>query len=205
MALAQPPMDIPVPAIPPGPAGNPLCVPYIFQGVGTNWCWAACAAMVLNYYNQNVTLCGVAGFLSPGIDCCQSPFLCNKGCSADDVQRLYASRGFDSNPTGGPVSAQDLQTEINNGRPVEVGFDSCPGGIETMGHLVLVYGYAPDGSFWVRDPMAPIGSGTIAYSQIVASVNYGCWRQTWVGIQPHNPMLREVVCGAQSSTHTSPA
>ncbi len=66
-----------------------LAVPFHGQGY-TYWCWAASAAMVLDYeFGQNNYVCTVvSNYLAIGgiyIDCCQFPALCNGGVSSTDI------------------------------------------------------------------------------------------------------------------------
>src|SRR2546423_199400 len=52
------------------PAARLLDVPYIGQSA-SNWCWAACAAMVSRYVFRNgIRMCEVASVLIPDRDCC---------------------------------------------------------------------------------------------------------------------------------------
>jgi hypothetical protein len=140
--------------------------------------------MVLNFYQQNVDKCAVATFETGGLyDCCTYPFLCDHDCSLSDVAKIYAHWNLVAVPTQGSVTGQTLITEINAGRPVELGFGSCPNQPSSSGHLVLVHGWVSATRFWVHDP-AQSGTGTVDYDYLLVGMGNTCWIETWTGIQP---------------------
>src|ERR1051326_7592817 len=93
-----------------------LDVPFVPQLV-TNWCWAACASMVLSYYKQNIDQRAIAGFVL-NTDC-RNPDLWNVPCYAADILRIYSNWDLSASPPQGPLSSQALRDELEAGRPVE--------------------------------------------------------------------------------------
>jgi hypothetical protein len=160
------------------PAGNP--VPQISQEQ-TEWCWAACAQMVLQFYgNSSVQQCDLASKLF-GEPCCANPDspLCNEPAQVPDLAGVYAQWGRNAVLVPGDVPFETLQSEINANRPIEIGFIWNDG----TGHQVLVCGWNIDGTgpyLLVNDPKW--GSGAVYYSNLQAAYGWGSWKWTWQSI-----------------------
>jgi len=194
--LAQPPIEIAVPLAPP-PGAIVLPVPYFSQCL-SQWCWAACASMVLNFYKQKIDQCSVAGFECGGRDCCPCNPFCDRPCDPPDVATIYGNWYVSAGMRQGQVSPQFLLSELQAGRPIEVALGPCPGaGSTDSGHLVIVYGAASDTMFWVHDPLAE-GSGPVDYAALVNGMGRGCWRWTWTAIQPQVAALKEGELGGNA-------
>jgi hypothetical protein len=146
------------------------------------WCWAAVSASIERYFlpNSSWTQCRVARSLAAGqklsgvsvnANCCGSPDACNKPAALDDALRVV---GRLKAIVPGPLSFDDVRTEIDNNRPVgvRIGWD---GG----GHFVAIHGYhvSPDGSIrivHVSDPQ--FGSSSLYYEHFVSC--YLFWTDT---------------------------
>jgi hypothetical protein len=155
--------------------GNP--VPQIPQAQ-SNWCWAACAQMVLRFYgNDTVQQLDIASrFFGP--ESCADPGsdLCNSAAQVDYLALVYSQWGRKVAYTPDKVSFDILQSEINANRPVEIGFQGDDGN----GHQVLVCGYNFDSTgpyLLVNDPLW--GSGAVYYDNIVVAYGQGSWQWTW--------------------------
>ena len=77
-----------------------------------------------------------------------------------------------------------IQTEINEGRPVNVAFNWKRDG----GHVVIVYGWKQekgDNYVKVRDPWPKMGTKLINYQELTSAYNMGRWTDTWINIQPY--------------------
>jgi len=184
MPLASEPVGINVSegtgwaAIVKDPAGNP--VPQIFQE-RTEWCWAACAQMVLQFYGDaSVQQCDLATQLF-GEPCCANPDspLCNEPAQVPDLAGVYANRGRNAVLVPGYVPFETLQDEINANRPVELGFVFNNG----TGHQVLVCGWNIDATgpyLLINDPQ--LGSGAVYYVNLQAAYGWGSWQWTWQSI-----------------------
>ena len=133
----------------------------------TQWCWAACADMVLHYYgNTEVQQCDFANWLFGLSGCCSSPSseLCNRPCRVADVSGVYSNWSIRGTPMNRTVSFSTLQSEINAGRPVEVAYQWRGGG----GHVAIICGWDTNstGPFVrVNDPA--YGSGGVYYSELL--------------------------------------
>lgn len=167
----------------PTPGAKELPVHLISQKE-SNWCWAACAKMVMSYYGEtSVKQCDLANWLFQRSDCgdASSSPNCNRTCRVGDVSKVYTNWNIHSILSRHPVSPSELQGEINLGQPVEVAF-IWNGGLH--GHVVLVTGWYPEPQeiwFKVLDP----GEGVkkISYSYLLTAYGKGSWDYTWTGLR----------------------
>ncbi len=148
------------------------------------WCWAACAEMVLRYYDIcHVRQCDFANWLFKQTHCCTEPSSaeCNRGCFVHDVSSLYLQWNIRSTFIGGMVPFSVLQAEIDAGRPVEIGFLWKEQGIA---HVVLISGWHTDGTeefVHVNDPNN--GFQFLTYAELQTAYGKGTWSFTWTGIR----------------------
>ena len=156
-----------------------LNVPLIKQEQ-TEWCWAACADMVSDFYgNAAVCQCEFANWLFGLSDCCSVPSssLCNRPAEVTDVCGVYNAFGVQCASSSGTISLAALQYEIDQGRPIEAGLAWTGGG----GHAVLVYGYDDHGKVHVHDPM--YGQVAIPYTDLVSAYGHGSWFWTFTNLR----------------------
>lgn len=145
------------------------------------WCWAACVEMILDYYSIGHSgQCGFAEWLF-GQKCCGSPGApgCNKPCAVADVSRIYCQWGLACKTHLSTVGIAVVQQEVNQGRPVQVGFS-----LSSSGHLALIIGHGSDagGAFvMLHDP--EYGTGSVHTGYLSTAYGLGTWRWTWTGIQ----------------------
>lgn len=176
------PKGRPINFVPPPLGAKSLNVPQIAQEQ-TQWCWAACADMVLHYYgNTGIRQCELANWLFGLPGCCSNPSssLCNRPCQVADVSRVFMNYGVRSSGGNGTVSFSTLQFELNGDRPVEVAYSWNGGG----GHVAIVRGWDQNstGPFLrVNDPA--YGSGGVYYSDLLTAYGLGTWFYTWIGIR----------------------
>jgi hypothetical protein len=167
-----------------GQQSNLLNVPRIRQEQ-TEWCWAAAADMVLDFYGQPVvTQCDLANNLFPGQNCCANPggAACNQGVEVRDIRRLYILRNLTATRISRSVSFRRLRNEIDAGRPIEVAFFWSGGG----GHVAIVRGYREDnqGRFlYVNDPLDQYQVAEVPFHRLKIAYGLGSWARTWVDIQ----------------------
>lgn len=164
---------------PPTLGAKTLNVPWIKQEQ-TQWCWAACADMVLHYYgNATVRQCDLANWLFGLTACCQAPgtSLCNRPCQIADVCRVYNAWSIRCYSASGTVSFGALQFEIDNDRPVESGIAWNGGG----GHVVIVRGWYDNSRVYVNDPW--YGHGVISYNDLVTAYGLGTWFWTFSNLR----------------------
>ncbi|HJQ23017.1 MAG TPA: papain-like cysteine protease family protein [Blastocatellia bacterium] len=162
-----------------------------FQQARTQWCWAACAEMVLDYYSKRVHQCALANHLLGRKNCCAAPgplhffSKCNRNCQVAQVAQLYSHYGLNSLYQANPVSFSVIQAEINADQPVEVGFAWFGGG----GHLAIIRGWEQDSiGDWVRinDPhYSPgnSGQGRMLHSKLATPYGLGNWVTTWTDLR----------------------
>lgn len=176
--------NIPLTLRPPSPS-NPLGVPRIEQEQ-TEWCWAACADMVLEFYKDPAAKqCHLANSASPaaGDSCCGDPTsqVCNRPLSDTEVSQLWTDRQVRNTPLGHEIGFQDLKDEIDDGRPVEVGWSRGGNG----NHLVIVHGWQVTSTgeqVYVNDPAKGQGEGWMSLSDLQTARQTGFWTSTWVGL-----------------------
>lgn len=167
---------------PPLLGAKSLNVPQIKQEQ-TQWCWAACADMVLDYYgNAGARQCDFVNWLFAQSSCCNVPSssLCNKPCAVGDVCRVYNQWSLNCFNTASSVPFATLQSEINAERPTEVGYAWSGGG----GHVAIIRGWdfnATGPLLLVNDPY--YGSGGVYYTDLLTAYGLGTWQWTWTGIR----------------------
>jgi len=145
------------------------------------WCWAACAVMVLRHYDdKEVQQCHLAKLFFPSANCCDlSSPSCNTSCKVGDVRAIYQIKGIRCIPSSGSVPFNILQTEIDAGRPVEVYLSR---GLN--GHLIIIRGWYINGADLYALVIDPIngGHGAVAYTYLLNG-KFGIWAATWTGLR----------------------
>jgi hypothetical protein len=193
----------------PGPPllGDKLDIPPVVQQQ-SQWCWAACAEMVLTHYALHKDQCAIVAEKlalsddSPH-DCCGDnevnfALVACENVLVDDVwRRLHIKSDLKADgvpPLDAPLGRVDfatIQDEIKNKRPIEVGIQwhIDRGG----GHAVLIIGWTEkDGkpAVVVNDPLPTslLGvngqSGTLLLSELKKAFGHGKWIHTWTGLAP---------------------
>jgi hypothetical protein len=151
-----------------------LEVPYVAQEQ-TQWCWAACAEMVAAFLNNTVEQCELANFLHGQTTCCTTPATraCNRPAQWADICRVYGHLGIHCVTNTWPVSAAVVVNELQQGRPVEVGYLWFGGG----GHVAIIRGVTAQGYFAVNDPW--FGAGLYLYQALYLAYGRGRWALTF--------------------------
>jgi Papain-like cysteine protease AvrRpt2 len=157
----------------------------------SEWCWAAVAASVERYFNPASTLqqCDVANRVFPKefptvhlppsdcgccCKCCCDPESCNRPAELEiALQQVHKWR----NTLKRPLTFEEIQREIDRGRPVGVGITWASGG----GHFVVLRGYRllRSGSWqvYVADPLN--ASGLLDLDEFtMAYYGDGAWTET---------------------------
>lgn len=159
---------VPAPTLPPS---HP--VPFIRQEQ-TQWCWAACTAMIAGWLRPSdpvVKQCELAGRLVSRKDCCKTkmPAVCNSPCPERLILAVYASEKIAGVGERNPLTPQEVLYELTTNGPVEVGYYWLGGG----GHVVIVYGLTAAGLYAVHDPW--FGSGYVTYNALRTAYGRGLW------------------------------
>lgn len=148
------------------------------------WCWAACAEMVFHYYDiRHVRQCDFANWLFKASHCCKKPSStdCNRECFVHEISSLYLHWQIRSTFINGTVPFSELQAEIDEGRPVEVGYLWKGRG---TGHVVLISGWHTTDTeefVHVNDPSD--GFQLLTYAELQTASGRGEWAFTWNGIR----------------------
>jgi len=183
----------------------------LHEQIGGKWCWAATGSLVLDWLEQGSgpSQCMVAARSHPGLDCkhpdCDD--LAGAWTGACDKSGVpdFAELGwqhFETKP-GSALSWQELQCEINAGRPVAFGWWYSEKLESGSGHMMAVAGYGEflDGSaVAVADSLGP-QARLLAYDYWIASESH--WHgQDWYGFHPAtSPPPKE--CAASSGTSSA--
>jgi len=163
--------------------------------IRSNWCWAACVDMVLEFFGQpEVRQCVVVGkkLTQP---CCSDPFAdkFDVACEEQEIRSVWKKLGVTSqahlgeNGHRGFLKEEELLAELKAGRPVQVGFKWEGGG----GHVVIIRGWrrTSNGGFflvndpwnWTADEVPDLikGQGRVRYDELRQAYGMGKWRWTW--------------------------
>jgi len=142
----------------------------------SQWCWAASAEAVLEYYLGNSpNQCDLANWVWQRNDCCQIPVeyktwhTCNSPNymfgTPGSTRNLLAAYGVNSNLYWGTLSWADSVNDIRARRPFIIVWNYLTGG----GHDVVGYGYVIDGNYKYIDYMDPTpgaGFSTDSYEHV---------------------------------------
>jgi hypothetical protein len=165
----------------------------------SEWCWAAVAASINNYFDPASKLeqCTVANRVlrhkidfpddeccggCDGCKCCCHPHLCNRPEELEEaLKKIYKWR----NTLERALRFDEVQREIDNGRPIGVGITWISGndapGSSSNGHFVVIRGYRilSNGArqVYVADPLN--ASGLVDFDEFrLAYYGEGQWTET---------------------------
>ena len=144
-----------------------LSFPYVPQSEN-NWCWAACAEMLLR---NSQSQCSVASSQFQ-LTCCPSPRApasCDRGAWP---HLAYPPLGLPTQMVTGQLSLRRVQTELASGKAVQVCYQ-WTGGNQT--HVALIVGEHANGDFEVLDPSSAYGRGARTFGQIQTAYGLGAW------------------------------
>jgi hypothetical protein len=152
----------------------------------STWCYAACAKMILIYYEQpDVKQCQIVALVKknnknngsccpdePDLDCILS------GCEDEDFVRMYSGFNLQSSFLKRRLTMNELRAELTAKRPVEaiVKWDDFEGS-----HAVVITGINGDLVF-VNDPLnLKKFRGWQRYDYLAAGFTDGAWNRTCTG------------------------
>ncbi len=163
-----------------------LNLPLIYQ-VQSEWCWAACANMVLRFcVNAQNSNCDIVNWLLNQTNCCSASnsISCNRNCQWADIEKIYTHWNITCTQINDNIPFNDIITEIDNNRPVQIGYQWDFGG----GHVVVAIGYnlSSDNKQYVylNDPIR--GHGWYLYTNIINAGGKGKWVYTWKNVKKNN-------------------
>jgi hypothetical protein len=157
---------------------------------GKCWCWAACMSMVLDFYKRPKSQCDIVQEIyKTGPDLCAKSFAeKDQDCQPENMENAWTAKtipiesvvallsGRDNPST---VSFSQVQTEIQTGRPIQVGIRYTTKG----SHALIISGYStlPE-RVWLNDPA--VGVGFLTYHDLETYNSNGKWVHTWTKIIP---------------------
>lgn len=143
------------------------------------WCWAACAQMLAYFFQGSLTdQCTFANLVFPGKDCCGSPSGCDQPIDLNDVTALFKSFDKSANFLSNPIRFEDIQAEISESRPVQVGYQWS----DQTNHVAVIAGVSEDNVgplVYVNDPDPQFANGWVYYSNLQLAYGHGTWQWTW--------------------------
>jgi hypothetical protein len=153
----------------------------------TEWCWAAVAASVQQYFEPatepalELKQCAIADMVLHTNLCCPYPEFCNQPAALETaLKKIHKWRkSLNPDPLTGPgtLTFAEVQREIDRGRPVCVGIRWYQGG----GHFVVIRGYRVLASgaqqLYIADPDNP--SNLVDFYEFTnAYYGEGTWNST---------------------------
>jgi hypothetical protein len=116
--------------------GNKLDVPHIYQ-LQSNWCWAACAAMIINYYDEiNIRPCEIVS-KEFNYDCCRYPNQCNQTNYTTRLLAITKPYNIKSKGIEGRLSWKQITDHLDKDELVLLRIKSDYG----AGHVLIAFGY----------------------------------------------------------------
>jgi Papain-like cysteine protease AvrRpt2 len=178
----------------PGEASGRLGVNTVSQLPRDEWCWAACAEVVLRFLGSPIAMCEVAGRKLGRNDCCPSSEVCDVGLDVGEVDVAFDRAGLAANRFGA-LTFEQVRAQIEGApalgtaglqlprRPVVAGIAWATSG----GHLIVISGWRVVGSkhfVKVNDPIYT--SGDILFEDLESHYgpnNNGRWAHTWADLR----------------------
>jgi hypothetical protein len=185
--------------LPVNPSGVRLGVSPLPQ-LCSEWCWASVSTMVASYYGIGATECGLASIRNsqPPNACCFQNACQFSQCNTPAPPLVIESMlrdvlGIRGQSINNGLTERQVLTELSNGRPIIVGYLNS-----VSGHVVLVYGYVPNGnggfSYLVADPF--YGPFTVSYNQLAYGYVGGGTQWRW-GYTAYRLSPRTDACNTQ--------
>lgn len=151
------------------------------------WCWAACMEMVTQYVftGSDLKQCELASQAFNQTTCCVDGANkeCNKPLGLNSITDMLIRRGLRAIRHDGPLTYQEIVTEISSERPVKVGLVFST----LFGHAILLHGFdstnAAEPLVFFHNPDPTYGTGSATYSSLVDGFGAGTWRVTWTRLE----------------------
>jgi papain like cysteine protease AvrRpt2 len=156
-------------------------VPMAFQQQQqSNWCWAACEAMVFSWNNFQISQCQIVGDRAfDKKNCCKNPQDCDVTRTDQQISSDYSAWEYQYTYTAAQISINSIGNTIDVYSLVEVGFSWNGGG----GHVAIVNGVNTDSNtVFVSDPGNDAPMGWINYASLQSAYGQGTWDATWNGL-----------------------
>jgi hypothetical protein len=154
--------------------GTGLTIPVKFQKQ-SQWCWAACSAMILEYYGALANQCDIANYALGQEKCCED----GGGSECNRINTLISRppsypKGINSilSHFGGTRSTfydsvltlQECKAQLSNGTPFIISWSYC---LSDRYHFIVVYGVSDDNIVHFIDPASGKGQRKLPYDKVV--------------------------------------
>lgn len=154
----------------------------------TLWCWAACKAMVFEYFKDPSARrqCDVANHLLDRDNCCGkdgpcSHGPCNEPVPIEELENWWARfPGYSAKWLQRALRFEEVWQHVyTKGLPVQIAWidPSSP----RLGHLALIVGIREAGErLKVYDPECYGGSTFPAHKEVLSGSYWGSWEHSWL-------------------------
>jgi len=154
--------------------GTGLTVPVKFQKQ-SQWCWAACSAMILDYYGTPASQCDIANYALDQAKCCED----GGGKECNRINTLISRppsypKGVGSilSHFGGTRSTyyesalrlQECKAQLTNGTPFIISWRYS---LSDTYHFLVVYRVSDDNIVHFIDPAPGKGQRKLSYEKVV--------------------------------------
>jgi hypothetical protein len=150
---------------------------------GKNWCWAACAEMVVGHVRMAAaSQCAIADSYVGGGCCGSNPPTpaCDQPCPASQISAVYQNWSVASRARQAQVPFSAVQREIAQWRPVQISFQYGNG----TGHAIVVSGWTTGVMGNTVDVLDP-GHAHISALYVDLQTAFGTggvWDWTWTDL-----------------------
>ena len=144
------------------------------------WCWAAVTTEVLNYFGFAGDQCQIVSLTLSGYTnnsfCC--PFVIGGPCFRTgqlfEIQQALSLIGGIASSVTGPLTFQQIRSEINAGDPIIAAYLGS-----FSGHVVVIFGYDDtSGEIYIHDPF--YGQFVVPYASTFTYNGSLIWSQSIV-------------------------
>ena len=153
----------------------------------TNWCWAACSEVILDYYKFSKTQCEIAEYartaafpIFGNTDCCKDP---SQGCNQDNYNYGHAGSiqdilihfgNLQNDGTNSPSTLEEITSDIQKNRlfVIRLKWNNTTGA-----HFVVGHGISGDNIYYM-DPDSQLRFYIVKYSTMLDGSSPGTWTHT---------------------------
>jgi len=148
------------------------------------WCWAACSASILRYFEKTIKQCYIANFALSLDSCCKDPNPCKKGNfifgTAGSIKGILAHWCVSSQRLTDSLPFSKIKEEIQLNRPLIIRWSLAS---TENGHFLIIRGYRVKKSgknerLYLVNPWAGEGYGVFSYDYVWWKSGHHTWTHT---------------------------
>ena len=157
-----------------------LNIPIVYQ-VRSLWCWAACAEMILRFFNQDVDKCEIASTMLERSCCNGFTSRCNQSWPVEDITDVVEEFGITAEFRDHTVRFSTIQDMISTEQTPLEAFISW--GEDAGGHVLLIDGWSQRNQVRyvkIKDPWDGPGEVRLTDLKDDYTADSGKWLSTWL-------------------------